>query len=447
MPNTHTHATAAILSIGDELVLGQTLNSNSRGLAQRLASMGIVTREHVTVPDDAPRHAAALRRLAESNDLVISTGGLGPTEDDLTRQVMSDVLASALVEDAESLEQIKAWYASRGRVMPDINRVQAKRPQSAAAIANPHGTAPGIRALISLPSHACDVFCLPGPPGEMFPMFETSVVPALRPPAGRRVLTRVVPCFGIGESEVAMRLGTLMSRDAVPLVGTTASGGVVSCRIRYEGPLDASEAATLVEQTEATIRRLLAPHAFATGDVTLAEAIVNLLTQRKRTLGVVESCTGGLLASMVTGVPGSSAVFQGGLITYSNEQKVALAGVDPSLLAETGPGAVSKDVARAMAIGGLAQLACDECLAITGIAGPTGATEATALRPAKPVGLVYIALARRMGSHPRVEVRKFHMRGDRASVRDWSAKSALMMLHMAIMNVPIVRMLREETLT
>jgi nicotinamide-nucleotide amidase len=238
-----------------------------------------------------------------------------------------------------------------------------------------------------------------------------------------------------------------MSRDAVPLVGTTASGGVVSCRIRYEGPLDETQAATLVEQTEATIRRLLAPHAFASGDVTLAEAIVKLLTQRKRTLGVVESCTGGLLASMVTEVPGSSSVFHGGLITYSNEHKVALAGVDPSLLAETGPGAVSKDVARAMAVGGLSRLACDECLAITGIAGPTGATEATANRPAKPVGLVYIALARKMGTQPRVEVRKFHMRGDRASVRDWSAKSALMMLHMAIMNVPIVRMLREETLT
>lgn len=447
MPNTHAHATAAILSIGDELVLGQTLNSNARWLAARLADMGIVSREHVTVPDDAPSHAAALRRLAHSNDLVISTGGLGPTDDDLTRQVMSEVLDSPLVEDAQSLEQIRAWYSSRGRPMPEINRVQARRPQVATAIPNPHGTAPGIFATIHSSERACDIYCLPGPPGEMMPMFESAVAPALRPPKSRRVITRVIPCFGIGESQMAMRLGPLMARDAVPLVGTTASGGVVSCRIRYEGELDQASAAALVEQTEFQVRRLLAPHVFGAGEITLPQAVVTLLAQRKRTLGVVESCTGGLLGSLVTSVPGSSSIFQGGLITYANEQKVSLAGVDAELLDDSGPGAVSAEVAKAMALGGLARLRCDECLAITGIAGPGGATEATASRQAKPVGLVYIALARRLGSHDRVEIRRFHMRGDRASVRDWSAKSALMMLHMALMNVPIVPLLREESLT
>lgn len=447
MSNAHAHATAAILSIGDELVLGQTLNSNSRWLATRLADIGILTREHVTVPDDAAAHAAAVRRLASENDLMISTGGLGPTDDDLTRHVMSDVLGSPLVQDAQSLDQIHAWFASRGRAMPDINRVQANRPASATAIANPQGTAPGLHARITSGPRTCDAFCLPGPPGEMIPMFEAAVLTALRPPANRRVITRVLPCFGMGESEIAMRLGTLMARDAVPLVGTTASGGVVTCRIRYEGDLDRTQAAALVEQTEATIRRLLAPHVFAADDTTLAHAVVRLLAQRRRTLGVVESCTGGLLGSMVTAVPGSSDVFRGGLVTYANEQKISLAGVDASLLHDAGPGAVSKEVARAMAVGGLTRLACDECLAITGIAGPGGATEATASRSAKPVGLVYVALARRLGAEPRIEVRRFHMRGDRASVRDWSAKSALMMLHMALMNVPIVRMLREESLT
>lgn len=447
MSNAHAHATAAILSIGDELVLGQTLNSNSRWLATRLAAMGILTREHVTVPDDAAAHAAAVRRLAAENGLVISTGGLGPTDDDLTRQVMAQVMGEPLIEDPQSLAQIQAWFTSRGRGMPEINRVQANRPASAAAIMNPHGTAPGLHACVTTGSGSCDVYCLPGPPGEMIPMFESSVAPMLRPPPSRRVITRVLPCFGMGESEIAMRLGSLMARDAAPLVGTTASGGVVSCRIRYEGDLDETQASALVEQTEATIRRLLAPHVFAIGEVTLAEAVVNLLTQRKRTLGVVESCTGGLLGSMLTGVPGSSAAFSGGLITYANDQKVSLAGVNPALLDDGGPGAVSKEVARAMALGGLERMACDECLAVTGIAGPGGATEATATRPAKPVGLVYVALARRLGSEARVEVRRFQMRGDRASVRDWSAKAALMMLHMALRNVPIVRMLREESLT
>jgi nicotinamide-nucleotide amidase len=447
MSNTHAHATAAILSIGDELVLGQTLNSNSRWLATQLANLGILTREHVTIPDDASAHAAALRRLAECCDVIISTGGLGPTDDDLTRVVMSDVLASPLIEDPRSLEQIQAWFTSRARGMPEINRSQAKRPQCATAIANAHGTAPGLHACVTTGSHACDVYCLPGPPSEMIPMFEGAVRPGLRPPASRRVLTRAMPCFGIGESEVAMRLGAIMARDAVPLIGTTASGGVVTCRIRYEGDLDEADASALLEQTQATIRRLLAPHVFGDGEVTLADAVVRLLAQRKRTLGVVESCTGGLLGSMITSVPGSSESFRGGLITYANEQKIALAGVDPALLADSGPGAVSKEVARAVALGGLSRLGCDECIAVTGIAGPGGSTEATSTRPAKPVGLVYIALARRLGTEPRVEVRRFHMRGDRASVRDWSAKSALMMLHMALMNVPIVRMLREESLT
>lgn len=447
MSSNHAHATAAIVSIGDELVLGQTLNSNSRWLAVQLANLGIVTREHVTVPDDANAHADAIRRLAANVDLIISTGGLGPTADDLTREVMSQVLGSSLIEDPRSLEQILQWYTSRGRAMPEINQVQAMRPSTATAIANPNGTAPGLYARVSIGVRACDVYCLPGPPGEMMPMFEQAVRPAIRPPAGRCVVTRAVPCFGIGESQIAMRLGDLMSRDSVPLVGTTASGGVVTCRIRYEGPLDATEATALVDRTEESIRRLLAPLVFASGEVTLAQAVVATLAQRGRTLGVVESCTGGLLGSMITDVPGSSAVFTGGLITYSNQQKVALAGVDPELLAESGPGAVSKEVASAMAVGGLARLACDECLAITGIAGPGGASDATDTRPAKNVGLVYVALARKLGTRTRVEVRRFQMRGDRAAVRDWSTRSALMMLHMALRNVPIVRLLREEPLT
>ena len=454
------HATAAILSIGDELVLGQTLNSNSKWLAARLAELGIATREHVTVPDDLESHVAAIRRLATSVDIVISSGGLGPTLDDLTREAMAKVCGEPLIEDADSLAQIQAYFRVAGRTMADNNRIQALRPKSATALRNSSGTAPGIFATIHATMNAdassasvprlVEVACLPGPPSELMPMFDAEVVPQLRLPTDRRVLTRAVPCFGVGESDLAARLGPLMQRDHEPLVGTTASGGVVTCRIRYEGALSLDEATKRMDATEREVRDRAGPFALGEADSTLPRAAIAALKASRRTLGVVESCTGGLLSASMTDVPGSSAVFVGGLITYANQLKVALAHVDPVLVSDAGPGAVSQQVARAMALGGLDRLNCDDCLAITGIAGPDGATPARdadmnhAARPEKKVGLVYIALARR---HPEtqsttVEVRKFQMRDDRAAIRDWSAKVALMMLllsHRAQQGVTLLR--------
>lgn len=424
-----SHFSAAVLSVGDELVLGQTLDTNSRWISQRLRDAGIMPVEHVTVPDDLARHVAALKRLAEEHQLVISSGGLGPTADDLTRQALAEAAGDTLVEDALALEDVRAFYASRGREMPALNRVQALRPSRGQSLPNLHGTAPGLFARVG----ACDVICLPGPPGELKPMFESQVTPRLRPPPGRTVATRALHCFGIGESDLATRLGPLMARGGELLVGTTASGGVVSCRLRYEGPLPRAMAEQELDRVEGELRAKADAYIFGDGDETLASAVVHRLASKGETLGTVESCTAGGLSSMVADVPGASSVLLGGLVTYSNALKSLLAGVSADLI--TVHGAVSGPIARAMAEGGVAALGVQHCLGITGIAGPTGGT------PGKPVGTVYIARAERGAS---TEIRRFAFSGDRQAIREWSAKSGLAMLRMHLDGIRHVRLLRQH---
>ncbi|MCW5775235.1 MAG: CinA family nicotinamide mononucleotide deamidase-related protein [Phycisphaeraceae bacterium] len=434
MPGEHT--ACVIVSIGDELTLGQSLDTNSRWLSARLLECGIVTARHVTVPDDAVAVERAVREAAADAPLVISTGGLGPTEDDLTRVALAAALGDELVEDAEALRAIEGWYAARGARMPATNRVQSQRPSGASCLPNPHGTAPGLRARL----RGADVFCLPGPPREMGPMFEACVLPALRPPAGRVVRTRVLPTFGYGESRVAELLGDLMRRGRNPLVGTTASVGVVTVRLRYEG--GAKEAESALAETERAVRTALGAAVLTpegdTRERTLAEVVLDLLKERNETLAVAESCTGGLLGAMLTGVSGSSVAFAGGWITYTNAMKHAELGVPdrfvPDAADARAPGAVSEETARAMALGcrerarfvlrGAAGV--DHALAITGVAGPDGGTAA------KPVGTVWICRASRDGT---VDARRFLFRGGRDAVRTWSAMSALGMLRLRLLGV------------
>ncbi len=434
MPDEHT--ACVIISIGDELTLGQSLDTNSRWLSARLLECGIVTARRVTVPDDAGAIERAMREAAADAGLVISTGGLGPTEDDLTRVALAAAMGDELVEDAEALRAIGGWYAARGSRMPATNRVQAMRPRGAACLPNPHGTAPGLRARLG----GADVFCLPGPPREMGPMFESCVAPALRPPAGRVVRTRALPTFGYGESRVAELLGDLMRRGRNPLVGTTASAGVVTVRLRYEG--GASGAEDALAATERAVRAalgaaVLTPEGEAR-ERTLAGVVLDLLKERGETLAVAESCTGGLLGAILTEVPGSSAVFAGGWITYTNAMKHAELGVPdrfvPDAADARAPGAVSEETARAMALGcrerarfalrGAAGV--DHALAITGVAGPEGGTGA------KPVGTVWVCRASRDGT---VDARRFLFRGGRDAVRTWSAMSALGMLRLKLLGV------------
>ena len=418
--------------MGDELTLGQRLDTNSRWLSARLLDLGIEVVEHVTVPDELEATVAAFRRLAVGVDLLISTGGLGPTADDLCRAALARATDDTLVEDSAALESVKRWFSGRGREMNAINRVQGQRPSRAACLSNERGTAPGLATRIG----ACDVFCLPGPPAEMSAMFEAHVRPRLVPAPGRTVRTHALHCFGIGESELAARLGPLMDRTRNPLVGTTASGGVVSIRVRYDATGSASDAARAMDETVRAARAAAVPYCFGEGDTTLQQAVLSELRTRARTLAVAESCTGGLLGSKFTEVPGASAVFVGGWITYSNEMKSSQVGVPPSLIAAHG--AVSHHTAEAMARGALDRAAADFALSITGVAGPDGGS------PDKPVGTVWIALAARHGSDTPVVSRRFNMGGgDRQSVREWSARAAMMMLFLYLKGAATTKLLRQ----
>jgi nicotinamide-nucleotide amidase len=440
-PMAHFHQCAAVLSVGDELVLGQTLDTNSRWISDQLLSLGILPVEHVTVPDDLGAQTEAFRRLASGVDLVICSGGLGPTADDLTRQALTSFTGDELVEDQLAVAQIEAWFAVRGRPLNAINRVQALRPSRGICLENRYGTAPGLHVRSDAGGRTVDVFCLPGPPKELAPMFAAAVVPRLRPMPGRTVRTRALHTIGLGESEIALRFrdaatGDLMSRDRELLVGTTASAGIVSCRLRYDGSLSPENAEARLDEAEREIRRLLGVHVFGAQGTTLPDAVVAALRDRGESVATVESCTGGLLAGMLTSVPGSSGVFSSGWVTYSNKAKQSEMGVPAALFAEAGgPGAVSREVASAMATGGLARSGATHCLAITGIAGPDGGSQS------KPVGTVWVALAS-AGGQP--DVRRFAMLGmDRAGVRDLAAKAALGMLWVHLAGEPATRLLRQ----
>ena len=401
--------TAAVIAIGDELVIGQKLDTNCKRIAAALLDIGITTTRHATIDDDQAAIAEEMLFGAKSHDMVISTGGLGPTADDLTRHALAEALEDELETDAPTLDAIRERYKRSGRTMPEANAVQAMRPASAELIPNPHGTAPGLKARIA----GVPLFCLPGPPSEMVPMLEAQVLPALTDPQDR-VSTHFLQTFGLGESTVAEKLGELMDRDRNPLVGTTASGGTVTIRIRATGE-------TPVDDTIREVRERLGPVVFAEGETTLAEHLVSILAQRGQRVATAESCTGGAISHALTSVAGSSDVFEAGYITYSNGQKTAQLGVEEGLLSAYG--AVSPEVVHAMAEGALARSNADHALAVSGIAGPGGGSET------KPVGTVWIALASRGTS---TEARRFAFPGDRAAVRARAASAALAMLRLRL---------------
>lgn len=434
-----THDRAAIISVGDELILGQTLDTNSKWISERLSEVNIRVVEHVTVEDDSEAQRGALLRLAARVRLVIVTGGLGPTADDLTRQALAGAMGDSLVTDDAALEAIEAMFRARGRGITDLQRAQAQRPSGGESLPNPHGTAPGLYGRIATGrGMSCDVFCLPGPPGEMRPMLVERVLPRLRPPEGIVVRTGVMHTLGLGEGELAQRLGALMDRSRNPLVGTTASGGVVSVRVRYEGPEAGADGA--MRETMDACRAAAGAYAFGEGEETIMSATVDALRRHPGggRLLVVESCTGGLLGSLLTSVPGSSDVFMGGWITYDNAVKRSQVGVPGSVL--EAPGAVSAECARAMAEGALKAdtgAGGTHAIAITGIAGPGGGTEA------KPAGTVFIALSGAEDGGVRTEVRRFLFTGGREGVRDRAAKMAMAMLRFRLVGEPGVRLLWE----
>jgi nicotinamide-nucleotide amidase len=406
----------ATLSVGDELVLGQIVDTNAAWLGDRLAACGRFRDEHRLVADDRAAIARAIRELSAGRSHLIVTGGLGPTLDDLTREGLNAAIDASdppLVADEVARGDLDRWFAGRGRSMPEINLRQAMRPSSARCLRNPNGTAPGLAAELD----GCRIWCLPGPPREMEPMFEAEVAPALAG-SGRAVVRRAVLSFGLGESALAERLGPLMDRDRSPSVGTTASGSIVTARIRAEG--EPESATATADATARLVETAWEPYAFGR-DGTIAEALARELSRSSATVAVAESCTGGSLGGMLTSVAGSSAWFPGGIIAYANDVKIRELSVPAATIDRAG--AVSDAVAVAMAAGVRTRFAATYGVGITGIAGPGGGSDA------KPVGLVWIGLAGPDGSRARA----FRFPGDRATVRDRAAKSAIQWLRFRLL--------------
>ena len=414
---THPVRSAEIIAVGTELTQGIITNSNARWICAQLVRLGVPVRFYATVADDLELAVETLRHAAGRTDLVIITGGLGPTRDDITRQVIADAAGVPLVLDEDLLALIDAFFLKRlGRKMADNNRRQAFLPEGAIGLHNPAGTAPGIAALVG----SARVFAFPGVPRELHAMFGhlENFLEQL-PGTPGTILIRKLNCFGTGESDVDRRIADLMDPDANPSVALTVSEGVITVRLTASAE-DPAAAEALLAPCETEIRSRLAELIFSTDDVTLAETVAGALIDSRLTIALAESCTGGAVAGLLTDVPGVSASLIEGLVTYSNDSKTRRLDVPESLIAEHG--AVSPEVATAMAEGLSKRTGADIALGITGIAGPTGGT------PDKPVGLVFIALTSRLGT----EVRRLQLPGDRSRVRNRAAAWALNMIRLLV---------------
>jgi len=420
---------AGLLAIGDELVSGAIVDTNSAWLAQRLIHLGYRVVSVQVVPDDVARIEVALLRMAEESDLVIVTGGLGPTADDLTRQALAEALGEELVSDEMALRAMKERYAQRGIALPDENLVQAMRPMSASMIPNEQGTAPGLSVMVG----NARVYVLPGVPFEMRGMWEAQIESEISTRVGsaRSVKIETVHCIGMPESRIGRVLADLMERGREPVIGTLPCETVVTCRITASGDTDevgeVGEVERFIESTAQEIESRLKPYVFGRGEMTPARSVTQRLITSGKTLTTAESCTGGLLGALITEEPGVSECYIGGWQTYSNKMKVQMLGVEPAVLEEHG--AVSHQTAEQMAIGAQRRAGSDYTVSITGIAGPDGGTDD------KPVGTVFIALC--IGDDPngaRVIVKRFMFSGERQVIRRCAANSALAMLHLSLVN-------------
>lgn len=399
---------ACILSVGTEILMGSILNTNSKYLSEKLNEYGVSVLYHCSVGDNPERLKALFNYYYNKVDFVITTGGLGPTQDDLTKEIISETLGCSLERNEAIYAKIKAFFDSIGRTMTENNAKQALVPSCGIALENDMGTAPGIY----IGQEGKHVFLLPGPPREMMHLFELHVGPMIAREKNQVINSRYIKVFGMGESAVEDKLLPLIDGQVNPTIATYAKRGEIEIRVTAGGG-SLIETENLLKPVIENIVSDFGDSVYSTEGGTMAEVVGKALIEANLSLSTAESCTGGLLAGALTDISGISAVYQGGLITYSNEAKMSMLGVSSNILETFG--AVSEETAMAMIQGLKEKFNTDIAISITGIAGPGGATAT------KAVGLVYIGIA----YLDSFEVYKFNFHGDRARVRDYSVLNAL----------------------
>lgn len=407
-----------LISVGTEILMGSIVNTNAQFLAEKCALLGLSMYNQTVVGDNRERLKEAVATALHRSDIVILTGGLGPTEDDLTKETCAEALDMELKEDPHTRKRIEEYFKnSIWKKIPDNNWKQAIVPVGARVLDNDNGTAPGL----ILEKDGKRVILLPGPPGEMIPLFEKQVAPYLQALRPERIVSQMVKICGKGESQVEDQLLDLIDSQTNPTIATYAKTGEVHVRVTA-GAHDEETAQKLIRPVVKEIRKRFGEAVYTVREEeTLEMAVVRLLKKHELTVATAESCTGGLLAGRIVNVSGASEVFKEGFVTYSNKAKRKHLDVSKSTIKKYG--AVSKETAREMAIGGVFATDSDMCVAITGIAGPDGGSEE------KPVGLVYMACC----LNDKVTVEKYQFKGNREKIREQSVVKALDLIRRTIL--------------
>lgn len=408
---------AEIISVGTELLLGNIINTNAAYLAEKCAALGISCYYQTVVGDNEERLTDTVKTALKRSDILILTGGLGPTQDDLTKEVVSRAMKKELVEDQKAKEMLISFFEKRGKEITDNNWKQALVPKDSIVLYNENGTAPGI---IIEDGKKCAVL-LPGPPGEMKPMFETYVTDYLKKKSPQVISSVTVKICGIGESKVESMIQDMLEKQENPTIAPYAKTGEVHLRVTASD-VDEKAAMKRIKPVVKKLKSRFANDIYTTDEkITLEHAVVDLLLSNKLTLCTVESCTGGMLASRLINVPGVSDVFKSGHVTYSNKAKKKITGVKKRTLEKHT--AVSAQVAEEMAKGGSLASKADVTVSVTGLAGPDGGTEK------KPVGLVYIACCVK----GKTTVEEYHFSGNRSKIRENATAAALILMRRCVL--------------
>ena len=406
-----------LISVGTEILLGNIVNTNAAYLSEKCAGLGLSCYYQDVVGDNEERLFETIKTALSRADILLLSGGLGPTQDDLTKEVAAKAFGRKLYLHEESKASIQKFFEKRGLEITDNNWKQAMMPEDCIVVDNPNGTAPGV----IMEQDGKHVILMPGPPNEMIPMFEKSIMPYLSKLQSCVIFSQTVKVCGVGESKAETMVQDLIDEQSNPTIATYAKTGEVHLRVTARAE-DEKEARKLVKPIIKELKGRFGNHVYTTDDeVTLEKAVVDLLLANKLTVSTVESCTGGLVAARLINVPGVSEVFKSGYITYSNKAKRRLLGIKKSTLLKHG--AVSEEIAREMAKGAALVSKSDVTVSITGIAGPDGGSEE------KPVGLVYIGC----NVCGRTTVKECHFSGNRTKIRENTVSSALSLMRECIL--------------